>query len=327
LNNNQFTQVNLTGAGIFEIPDGGSIHNTGNARTLGSEGPAILVSGGSVTGSTGVAVFIYSNGGNLTVNDGFVGSASNISAISNQSNSAVITINGGWIQGGNNGAAIGNNNGGSVVVTNGLVQGRGHSIGSAIESSGTGGSIIISGGMVISDYERTIRLYDGNNLMITGGVVRRDSAGEAICAMNSITGIISISGGVVFAHGDDVSDVIVTSLVFTDPVIYAPGVVIAWGGTGDTFYSGDAVQNLTSNPAGVTARWAVNGGRSGMNYTNDSNISGFFEVAGITVDFGNPPTGIPGITGYTWAMFALLLLSAALWGIVIRQRLMKGRNG
>jgi hypothetical protein len=283
LNNNQFTQVLLTGEGTFEIPKGGSIHNTGNARTLGSEGPAILVSGGSVTGSTGVAVFIYPNGGNLTVNEGFVGAASNISTISSQSSSAVITVNGGWVQGGTNGAAIANNSGGSVVITNGLVQGRGHSIGTAISSGGHGGSITISGGTVTSDYERTIRIYDGVDLMITGGVVRRGSVGEAICAMNSITGSITVGGGVVFAHGDDANNVINTSLVFTPPAIYAPGAVIAWGGTGDTFNARDTVQDITSNPAGVTASWAVNNGRSGMNYTYGSGILGFIEVAGVTV--------------------------------------------
>jgi hypothetical protein len=44
-------------------------------------------------------------------------------------------------------------------------------------------------------------------------------------------------------------------------------------------------------------------------------------------DFDVPPTGIPGITGYMWAMIILLLMSAGLWGYIIRRRLNRGANG
>jgi hypothetical protein len=38
--------------------------------------------------------------------------------------------------------------------------------------------------------------------------------------------------------------------------------------------------------------------------------------------FGNPPTGIPGITGYLWAMILFLAISAALWVYILRRRLL-----
>jgi len=37
-----------------------------------------------------------------------------------------------------------------------------------------------------------------------------------------------------------------------------------------------------------------------------------------------PPTGIPGITGYFFAMIAFLAISAALWGKILRRKLVKG---
>jgi hypothetical protein len=37
------------------------------------------------------------------------------------------------------------------------------------------------------------------------------------------------------------------------------------------------------------------------------------------------PTGIPGIRGYTLAMILFLLISAALWGYILRRRLIRNR--
>jgi hypothetical protein len=74
-------------------------------------------------------------------------------------------------------------------------------------------------------------------------------------------------------------------------------------------------------------------------YENNTKISGagatyiFTATANRTLEarfvstFVVPPTGIPGIRGYTIAMIVFLLVSAALWGYILRRRLIKGKNG
>jgi len=47
----------------------------------------------------------------------------------------------------------------------------------------------------------------------------------------------------------------------------------------------------------------------------------------IKVDFVVPPTGIPGMRGYTAAMLVFLTISSVLWGCILRRRLMWSKNG
>jgi len=47
----------------------------------------------------------------------------------------------------------------------------------------------------------------------------------------------------------------------------------------------------------------------------------------VTVGFVVPPTGIPGMRGYTAAMFVFLTISSVLWGYILRRRLMWSKNG
>jgi hypothetical protein len=74
-------------------------------------------------------------------------------------------------------------------------------------------------------------------------------------------------------------------------------------------------------------------------YENNTKISGagatyiFTATANRTLGarfvstFVVPPTGIPGIRGYTTAMIVFLLISAVLWGTILRRRLIRGKNG
>jgi hypothetical protein len=98
--------------------------------------------------------------------------------------------------------------------------------------------------------------------------------------------------------------------------------------------------NVTAMPGNITATGTsspitVTGLTNGTAYTftvTATNAAGLTGVASaesdpVTPEFGVPNTGIPGITGYIWVMIFLLTISAMLWGTILRQRLMKGKNG
>jgi hypothetical protein len=51
------------------------------------------------------------------------------------------------------------------------------------------------------------------------------------------------------------------------------------------------------------------------------------QALSITVTFGVPPTGVADITAATAAMLVFIVISVALWGYILRRRLIRGTNG
>jgi alpha-tubulin suppressor-like RCC1 family protein len=92
-----------------------------------------------------------------------------------------------------------------------------------------------------------------------------------------------------------------------------------------------AVSSGQSHSAAMTANghlytWGANAnGQLGDGTTADRHNP--VRIWPVSSDNGTvPPTGIPGIAGYTLAMLVFLLISAALWGYILRRRPVRGKG-
>jgi hypothetical protein len=113
------------------------------------------------------------------------------------------------------------------------------------------------------------------------------------------------------------------TLNFDDSVTetIAPGnVSVSGGGSNVTVVSVTGEPNNTRT-VNISGSWADNtivtvgvSGVSGYNITGTP-------TATLVRDVPPPPTGVPNITGYITALFAFLMLSAVLWGFLLRRRL------
>jgi hypothetical protein len=62
--------------------------------------------------------------------------------------------------------------------------------------------------------------------------------------------------------------------------------------------------------------------------TPRQDVPGTGDTHAVNIGFGDvPSTGVPGISGHITALFSFLILSAALWGYILRRKLIRGSNG
>jgi hypothetical protein len=134
-------------------------------------------------------------------------------------------------------------------------------------------AIVINGGIVQAGEDNAaIQLFGTGNASITvkaGEVLAKNS--EAILVSDGIP--ITVSGGLVFAYGEDISDVI--GIGFAGGTIAAKdvidnGVVIAWNYSKDAIYDFGSTTDLTSLPED-SATWSINGNDHGIRYKNNQN--------------------------------------------------------
>ncbi|MCL2027993.1 MAG: T9SS type A sorting domain-containing protein [Bacteroidales bacterium] len=170
------------------------------------------------------------------------------------------------------------------VVEGGLI--RSTNGGAALQSFAGAGNIaiIINGGTVqAGDDNAAIQLFGSGNASVTvkaGKVLAKES--EAIFVSDGVS--VAVSGGLVFAYGEDIGDVIgigfAGGTIATEDIT-GDGVIIAWDYTEDATYDRDSTTDITSLPEGC-AVWGVDGDDHGIRYKN--NVNEGFIVLPVTVE-------------------------------------------
>ena len=262
------TQLTVTGSAVmnsYMSVSGGSIEVAENARVFGPSATAIqLDSGVTVTVSGGV---VSSNGSAIMVN----------------SPDATVNVTGGRVESTHETCA--------AIVLSGIAKnakvtvsgGRAVAPYAAISTFTEGAQITVSGGTVLATGDNGFVIYastDSSNtaVSITGGTVAAPGKGGYVFidAANSLGSTLAVSGGLMFASDG------LSSVPFT---LTGTAVAVKWDAAkGTTSYASGSATDLTVQPMGA-ARWATDGGKSGIRYVNGTN-TGFFEVPGITVTGG-----------------------------------------
>ena len=200
--------ITLTGSGIFEVQNGGSIKNNSSGYAIYSNltSPGrVNITGGTVEAVSGISIYNESTG---VIN--VSGSATRISSANTSSGTiylnnsgattaARLVITGGTVENTtNNGIAIYNNTStyswdirtGTVNVSGGIVSAIG---GYAIRNNSSNGTVNISGGTVRATTGQAISNSPGM-VTVSGGTVSA-TTGQAI----NNSGTLTISGGTVSA--------------------------------------------------------------------------------------------------------------------------------
>ena len=283
---------------------GGTVKNTadnGRAVRNNSKG-AIDISGGKVeaTGKSGCAVYNYSTG-TVNISGGTVQTTGNNNgsyAVLNSSTGAV-NISGGTVQAiGNYGNAVYNNFEGKITVSGTALVTSSNIVSPGIIGCGTiymrqgtdtDWRLKITGGTVENTASNangiTVYNYSPGAIDVSGGKVLAKE-GYAIYLSN---GTATLSNGVVFAYGENHTDVIYNG---DYGMLSGNAVVISWdAAAGTTTYKAGTNDDIAQYPATATAVWAKQSGNDGISYTNSTN-TGFITIEGVMVG----TTGIETIT-------------------------------
>ena len=240
--------ITLTGKLTSEVPnaaiDPGLIYLT-NGASISSEADI------TNTANVGQNIFNVSTG-TVTISGGTIKSSgvAGSSAVFNLS-TGVINITGGTVSA-EGGYAIINNSTGQINISSGTVS---TTTGIAIYSHYTGtGAITISGGTVSATNGRAV---------------------ENAC------GTLTINGGILFAYGTAITDVIDGEYTQS-----GNAVIVAWNEEeGTNTYTAGASDDIFKLPATATAVWAKKGGNGGIAVANGEN-TGFIPIAGVTIEVG-----------------------------------------
>ena len=244
--------ISLSNTGTFNVTVDGNIKNNGDSYAIVNDvsNSKIMVSGGTVNGG-------IQSRGNITVSSGTVISEKNIDAIVGYGNSSDnVTVSGGTITSSRD----------VITVFNSC-------------------NLVISGGVL-----NCVSIYSDNVINITGDPTVTVSGGMLLAKTgyaigNSGTGTVTISGGIGFAYGTGVADVI--DGAFTIPPVNSAALA-AWNkAAGKTTYQAGTSDDIFVHPTTVMAVWANVGGVSGILGT-----LGFIPVEEVTVG----TTGIETIT-------------------------------
>ena len=189
--------ISLSGVGLFEVTQDGSIRNNGRGFAISNDTSDcnIKVSGGVVRGEEGA----ISARGNISVSAGVVRTNGNgwVIAGYGQANTAV-TISGGEVIGSNDATVIRAYNGTIVSINGGKVSGNG-ALGIAILVSGNS-TVNVGGGEVSSTGAYTIGINTGTSgktINVTNGlIINTGTRGNAIYISSSCKNFgVNISGG------------------------------------------------------------------------------------------------------------------------------------
>jgi len=118
-------------------------------------------------------------------------------------------------------------------------------------------------------------IYAKKNVEMSDNAMVRAEYNRAIIANY----IIQYKGGVVFAYGSDISDI-----VSYMPPYDIPSVVLAWNkDAGNTKYEKLSTEDLFVSPETATAHWDFIGGNAGISYANGTN-TGFIPIEEVTIE-------------------------------------------
>ena len=304
------------------IMRGGSITNN-ESRIYGGgvymSNGTFNMTGGSITGneaprSNGGGVYVW--GGTFNMSDGGIsgntanrGSGVYLDAGTlNLSGTARIDGNTAYIDGGGvyAGYATFNMQGGSITgnrgdslgggvfvdssiftMTDGRITGNtaGGGAGMAVYLSNPANDVEISGGLLSAQGGSAILIAQNKALTVSGGaVMQTDKSGTAIYYRGDYADQVKVTNsGTVYSRGK-VVEYENTALTFPGPS--GDGLVILQTGSHAPYAVG-AGTDLTTDPAGAAAKWAVEGGTGGVRYENGANV-GFLPL-GVAVGQEAPP--------------------------------------
>lgn len=261
--------VNM-GGGTFNMTGGGISGNTANAGGgVGAESGTLNLSGTArIDGNTAKG-----NGGGVYVEGAF-------------------TMQGGSITG--NKATDNYSLGGGVFVdrgiftmTDGRITGNaaGGGDGMAVYLSNPANDVEISGGLLSAQGGSVIDIGFGETLIVSGGaVMQTDPNGAVVYHSGDYADQVKVTNnGTVYSRGK-VVEYENTALTFPGPS--GDGLVILQTGSHAPYAIG-AGTDLTTDPAGAAAKWAVEGGTGGVRYENGANV-GFLPL-GVAVGQEAPP--------------------------------------
>ncbi|MCL2073459.1 MAG: T9SS type A sorting domain-containing protein [Marinilabiliaceae bacterium] len=278
--------VSITTEGInnkVEVVSGeiGDINTTGdNTNVLVSGGfPGNILTEGNYTkvnisGGEVISITSFGDDTTISVSDGTV------EGIITEGDDNIVMVSGGIVRDttGTAISATGYNNlvnvsgTGEVVTTTGI----------AIYSTST---VTIEGG-IVSAFDETslgfgiaIKHEDASSAVTVRGGVVRATYGVAIESI----GQVAVTGGIVFAFGDDIKGAgnVINADTFTDAT--GTGIVIGWDKEkGNTVYCIYSETDLSKSPPNATAMWDIENNASGIRFANGTNI-GFIKIKDIYV--------------------------------------------
>jgi hypothetical protein len=270
------TTISVSGGNV-EAAGKSSIYSVG-------EKAKINVSGGTVGGSAIQAINVSGANSEVTVSENGKVEATD-DAIRVFGENITVNINGGTVKTtGDVGSAIYLANAGknsTIAVNGGTLSAAGsewsHAIcvGEANEIS----SITVNGGILksIGEYGTIHIKNPTTNLKLSGGIVTATN-GKAI--YNESTSTVTISGGIGFAYGTAVTDVI--NGVFTIPPTNS-AVLVAWNkAAGNTTYEAGETDDIYKFPAAAKAVWDKQDGNGGIAVAHNT-TAGFISIEGVTI--------------------------------------------
>ena len=261
----------ILASGNVEVKDEAQVSTTSGIAVRTSS--MITISGTSKVEATGYAGVAIATTNNVEVKDEAQVSAPLGDAIS-ANGSSTITVSGGTVST-SSGTAICMWDGNSILIVSGGTVST--TTGTAIYVFNGGNSkVIISGtGKVKATDDNGIAISTNGNIELKIEV--KDEAqvsattGRAINYGESTT--LDVSGGVVFAYGNDISHDVISNTNPNNFTITGSGVVIAWDQASSKTYTQGSSNDITWLPETATAVWDKNGTSYGISYTNDTNTS------------------------------------------------------
>ena len=272
---------------------GGTVENTATSATAicNYSTGAVNISGGTVT-SNGDVIRIHGANSTIKISGGTVSTKADVGSaiyIANASSGTTLEVSNGTISASgtdwSHGICIGDLAGGNstIKVNGGIIKSSGKY--GTIHIKNTATNLTVTNGTVSATNGTAI--FSLGSTAISGGMLL---AQKGYAIDNQGTTSVNITGGIGFAHGTAVTDVI-NGLFTVQPVNTA--VLVAWNkAAGTTAYTSSSTKDIYKLPAAATAVWARKGSENGISVANGA-VTGFIPVAGITVD---GVTGIPEVT-------------------------------
>ena len=231
--------------GIINI-SGGTIQTTdeGFAVSCGEDGK-ININGGTITAIYGNAVACFDNG-TANISGGTIHSTEHV--------------------------AVENRSTGSINISGGTIYSTNH-----IAVQNYSGTININGGLIQSTNDIAVVNVEGK-VNISGGMVR---ATNSAAIFNEPTGAVNIAGGIVFAYGTEIANIIEGNYLQV-----GNSVIVGWNeAAGTTSYTAGTSDDIYKLPATATAVWATKESDNGIAVANGTN-TGFIPIEGITITVG-----------------------------------------
>jgi len=150
-------------------------------------------------------------------------------------------------------------------------------------------SVIIDGNAIVEAKEDAIAIFVNRKTIepvVVSGKARVIAENNYALSYNTIDLTVSGMGGVLFAYGNEFSDVI-HSAIFANYPPYAPaglGVVLAWDkDAGNINYDRFSADDIIIHPDTATAYWDIIDDKPGIYYANGKN-TGFIPLEKVTVN-------------------------------------------